>query len=372
MVNVRKSLVGEKFGKLTVLEQVEDYVSKKGQHEAQWLCLCECGNTTIVNGANLKNGHIRSCGCIKASRENLIGQQFGKLTVIEQAEDYIYSNGNHQSRWVCLCECGNIITTYGNALKSGRTKSCGCSTKENLVGKVFGKLTVIAQVEKPDARSNICRYWLCQCECGKQSIVSTADLTSNHVMSCGCLRNENASRSLIGRNIASAGMGKKNKRTQFHVEGEYAYGFTSNTQKKFYIDLDDVELASKYTWHENDQGYIMSRIDNSLVRLHRLLTNCPDDMDVDHRNHNTYDNRKSNLRVVTHSQNSMNRNAKGVCYDKSHDRYIAYLTVDYEQKLFEYFRNESEALEARKAAEEKYFGEFSYSNSINDTIAGES
>jgi hypothetical protein len=67
----------------------------------------------------------------------------------------------------------------------------------------------------------------------------------------------------------------------------------------------------------------------------------------------------------------MNRDSKGICYDKSRNRYIAYLKINNELKLFDRFESESDAIEARKAAEEKYFGEFSYSNSVNSTITGE-
>lgn len=65
MVKVRENLVGKIFGKLTVLEQAEDYINPKGKHIARWLCLCECGNQTIVLGSDLNrkdNRRIVSCG----------------------------------------------------------------------------------------------------------------------------------------------------------------------------------------------------------------------------------------------------------------------------------------------------------------------
>lgn len=58
---------------------------------------------------------------------DLIGQKFGKLTVIDKTR-----NGNKpRPRWVCKCECGNIINTpTTNSLTSGNTKSCGCIKPE--------------------------------------------------------------------------------------------------------------------------------------------------------------------------------------------------------------------------------------------------
>ena len=57
--------VGNKYGKLTVLERV---LSEKSQ-EAHWLCQCECGNKTIVTGTHLRNRITKSCGCINSVGE---------------------------------------------------------------------------------------------------------------------------------------------------------------------------------------------------------------------------------------------------------------------------------------------------------------
>lgn len=56
---------------------------------------------------------------------DLTGHQFGKLTVIEKAE-----NLRNRSAWKCRCECGNEKIVVTSDLKSGNTKSCGCIQKE--------------------------------------------------------------------------------------------------------------------------------------------------------------------------------------------------------------------------------------------------
>lgn len=53
--------------------------------------------------------------------------------------------------------------------------------------------------------------------------------------------------------------------------------------------------------------YVIFCKDNKRVRLHRFITKCPKGLQVDHVNHNTLDNRKENLRVVTLFQNQQNR-----------------------------------------------------------------
>lgn len=56
-------LVGQKFGKLTVIKRDHDYISPKGRREPQWVCECECGGTSIVSSSHLRRGHTKSCGC---------------------------------------------------------------------------------------------------------------------------------------------------------------------------------------------------------------------------------------------------------------------------------------------------------------------
>lgn len=58
-------------------------------------------------------------------RENVIGQKFGRLTVIEDAPDYVYKSGRNRVE-KCKCDCGKITFVKLSKLKSGNTKSCGC------------------------------------------------------------------------------------------------------------------------------------------------------------------------------------------------------------------------------------------------------
>lgn len=57
-------LTGQKFGRLTVVKRVENYVSPKGQKQAQWLCKCKCGNLIVVRCGSLRTGNNLSCGCL--------------------------------------------------------------------------------------------------------------------------------------------------------------------------------------------------------------------------------------------------------------------------------------------------------------------
>lgn len=61
-----KDLTGQRFGKLTVIERCEDYISpKRKKHLVQWLCRCDCGNKIKVLSIYLKRGNIKSCNLCK-------------------------------------------------------------------------------------------------------------------------------------------------------------------------------------------------------------------------------------------------------------------------------------------------------------------
>lgn len=117
-------LTGQKFGRWTVL-----YKAPSLNKHTMWHCQCSCGNEKDVQGTHLKSGASLSCGCLhkeyihKTKTKNLLGQQFGMLTVIKEAG----SESNFVT-WICKCECGNITHPIrGNNLLSGMTKSCGCT-----------------------------------------------------------------------------------------------------------------------------------------------------------------------------------------------------------------------------------------------------
>ena len=136
-------------------------------------------------------------------RNDLTGQKFGRLTVIEKNLEV--SKIKKRSYWNCICECGNTHVAVESVLKNGHTKSCGCLRQEttkkqgqknttNLIGQKFGRLTV---VQRTDKRSSDRQYiWLCQCECGGYAEVITSNLTHSCTHSCGCLVGENAKKQL--------------------------------------------------------------------------------------------------------------------------------------------------------------------------------
>ena len=72
-MSVLIDLTGQKFGRLTVIKREAN--SNRGQ--ARWLCKCDCGNTTIVKGTELRRSGarkgVRSCGCLALEQSRING-----------------------------------------------------------------------------------------------------------------------------------------------------------------------------------------------------------------------------------------------------------------------------------------------------------
>lgn len=145
----RLNLLGERFGRLVVIDEVEPHITSSGRLIPKWLCQCDCGNTKEANTKNLRKGVIKSCGCLKkeVTEENgkrlaainkvdLTGKVFGRLTVKYELPPHITETGEKYYMWHCECSCGNTKDIRGTYLTSNkRTRSCGCLQREASGGK---------------------------------------------------------------------------------------------------------------------------------------------------------------------------------------------------------------------------------------------
>ena len=132
-----KNIIGQKFGRLTVVERAIN--DKYGN--AMWKCVCECGKQCTVRGGGLRSGNTLSCGCLRIDRvretyndliQDLTGKKFNRLLVLKRAPNRISPSGSHKIMWECQCDCGNITIVNGAKLKNNTTKSCGCKKADNL------------------------------------------------------------------------------------------------------------------------------------------------------------------------------------------------------------------------------------------------
>lgn len=232
-----------------------------------------------------------------------------------------------------------------------------------IVGKRFGRLLVLEKI-KACEKTNYRTKYLCQCDCGNKILSESYKLKSSHTTSCGCYRSEMIT--------------ERNKKfNTFDLSGEYGIGYTLKGEE-FWFDLEDYDLIKDYCWHKDNDGYICTTVHKQKIYLHRLILNLDehDDIFVDHRFHNTHDNRKINLRECTNTQNIRNSKIQknntsgvtGVYWDNKYQGWHAFICVNKKKISLGVCSDFDYAVKLRKDAEDKYFKDFSYDNSMNGGV----
>lgn len=177
-----KIAIGYRVGKLTVAEPTE---ARKNGYTI-WRCKCDCGNDILLDTRALQRGTITDCGCITKvtpGQKDLTGQRFGRLVCLAPT-DQRHNNG--AIIWQCKCDCGKECLAASTQLSRGYKKSCGCMSHPPLkhyVGQRFGRLLVTGYYGKIDGA----HHWECKCDCGNTTFVHQTRLQSGKTKSCGCL-----------------------------------------------------------------------------------------------------------------------------------------------------------------------------------------
>jgi hypothetical protein len=139
------------------------------------------------------------------------------------------------------------------------------------------------------------------------------------------------------------------------------------------VDDDDYTFLSQFNWHtlqgKHGKKYAGKGRGGNCLKMHRVIMNTPDDMQVDHKDGDTLNNQKYNLRNCTNAQNTQNSikhkvGYKGVRYLGYKGGYMARI----KQIYLGCFETPEEAAIAYNNAAIKYFGEFANLNKIEETV----
>jgi len=173
-----EDLTGKKFNHLTAIK----YIGKTKFGGKIYLWKCDCGTEKEIEAANVKSGHIIACGCKIGSHppKDITGKRFGLLIAKKVAK-----SDKDGAWWYCDCDCGRKNVVFrGSSLRSGKNIHCGCRKSHLLIGKKFGKLTVIS-IESIGTGKKTKNYAICKCDCGKDYKIKIPDI--KYRKSCGCL-----------------------------------------------------------------------------------------------------------------------------------------------------------------------------------------
>lgn len=152
-------------------------------------------------------------------------------------------------------------------------------------------------------------------------------------------------------------------KNEYHIKGDVTYidlyDKQCNVIAQAIIDTEDLDKVQYIKWKLSGSGYAMNtpKFKGSSKHMSREILGTKEY--VDHINHNTLDNRKKNLRIVTKSQNQMNSNYKGVTETKN-KTYYAHIKIDGKMINLGVYVFKDEAYFARWYAEQKLFKEYKY------------
>ena len=231
---------------------------------------------------------------------DLTKKKFGRLTVIERAEDYISPKGCHSVQWLCECECTKRIVVKASSLTSGRTKSCGCLSKE---------------VAQKQATKNFKRY-------------NAFEIQEDYVIMYTS-KNEPFYIDLEDfekvRDICWW------RRDDGYILG-YVKGRTVRLHRYIMNCPEGYDVDHKNHDKSNNRKYNL-----------RITTRSQNNMNKGLQSNNT-------------------SGVTGVCWDNYYQKWIAQIKVNNKNIRLGGFYNFEDAVRSRKEAENKYFGEYSYEN----------
>lgn len=318
----KKNLIGYEFGDYIV----DSFDNTKGKYKYYWHCHCKhCGAEKSIATHSIETGKSSRCnqcnknfgkmGNLKGFQENLSGQRFGNLTVIE----FSHKENTH-SYWLCRCDCGEFCIKSITFLRKSKNKMC-----QNCIQKY----------------SNIANI----------------------------IRDENIDE--IGR-VKTKVQFTASKNNKYEFVNDYVIINDKILIDK--IDYDFIDSFDRYISIDS-RGYAYFSYGNKDIYLHRLLTGTDlfyDEFDgkiADHINGNALDNRRNNLRVIDRRENPINcckrkdnlSGCKGVSWLERLQKWQVNIQYKKQNYYIGVFENIEDAVAARKQAELKYFGDLNRS-----------
>lgn len=152
----KKNLLGQKFGRLLVLEEN----GRDSHQNVVWKCQCDCGTIKDIRGTHLTQGKVLSCGCLQkeqtsvARKKDISNQKFGLLTAIKATDQ----TNNGSIVWECRCECGKITYASVRDLNSHHVNSCGCLARSMGEIKIERLLKGCGLSFTTEKRFDTCRF----------------------------------------------------------------------------------------------------------------------------------------------------------------------------------------------------------------------
>ena len=272
-------LTGQKFGKLIVLSRGESYIAPGTKKiTSRWKVKCEeCKIEYDLLKIDFLRKKNQTCNQHNHIFRDLTGQKFGKLVIIERGKDYTYSNETKKGiRWKVKCEeCEEEYEISETSFLAKKNQNCDQHSHSyiNLIGKRFGKLTVIGKDEEyyisPKHKNKYIR-WICECDCGNTHSVMVGTLNAKKATQCKeCYYKSYSLNGYISnRYIARIKRNAKKRNLYFDkkIDREYLWNLFLKQNKKCALSNLSIHFAKTIKQQDCNRGTTASidRIDSSI------------------------------------------------------------------------------------------------------------
>ena len=155
---------------------------------------------------------------------------------------------------------------------------------ENLVGKKFDNMTVIARKGSNKKRSKL---WICRCDCGREKIMRGASLHKNNMHSCGCRNRWQGYQEISGTLWQRIIRNAKSRQIEFNLTIEQAWDIFIKQRKKCILSNENIKLTRNC---KNQTA--------SLDRINSLLGYTKDNVQWVHKNINMMKNKMSDNEFI--------------------------------------------------------------------------
>lgn len=265
------------------------------------------------------------------SVEDWKGRVFGGLQVLEP-------DGENDGMWLCRCGCGKQLALSEEDLRGGVT-SCGCGRKRLHCGDITGMRSGrLVAVEPTQQRRRSSLLWRCKCDCGNDILVEPYKIRNQVISSCGCIRTEKKIRDITGQKFGRlTAIERLNKKRG------------SSFMWRCRCDCgNEVEVSANSMLSGNTKSCGCLRVE-SIRKTNAKYGSVADRMRlVD----GTCVDRIERIRL----QRNNTSGCTGV--QARGDKWIAVITFQKQVHYLGIFETQQEAIDARKEAEQRLFGEF--------------
>lgn len=227
-----ENVIGQKYNKLTIIEETERHTEPNGKKQRVMICQCECGNKTRVQLKDLRSKRpVKSCGCL--NKEHAINiekeNRYGMLTILKEVDSYISPAGHTSRKVLCSCGCGNQKEVKLGSLRAGDVINCGCKPKQRkekiipldldkVNKKDLGSWKIISEDSVTKTEKGIVRIVTAICSCGymKHTNLQQVYKGGRECFKCALKRIKNVSteeleRRTVRNNIRTRWVGMKTR-----------------------------------------------------------------------------------------------------------------------------------------------------------------